>query len=84
MEKILEHLNKSDAEILSELEKQPIPEISSEEDFQKALRQRFSPDRFNTAMQTLNRYGPEEGLRRLKASDPEVAKYIERNRDSPE
>ena len=84
MEKILERLDKSDAEILSELEKQLTPEIPSEEDFQTALRQRFSPERFNTAMQTLNRYGPEEGLRRLKASDPEVAKYIERNTDSPE
>ena len=80
----VKQLTKSDTEIQAELEKQFLQELPSEENFQKALRQRFSPERFNTAMQTLNRYGPEEGLRRLKASDPEVAKYIERNTDSPE
>ena len=47
-------------------------------EFEKRLRESFSPNRFNAAIQTLNRYGPEDGLRRLKASDPEVAKYFER------
>ncbi len=54
------------------------PNLSTNADFEKALRDAFSPKRFNTALQTLNRYGPEEGLRRLKTSDLEVATYIER------
>ena len=39
---------------------------------------RFSPERLNRAMETLNRYGPEEGLRRLQKDDPEIAKQIGR------
>ncbi len=49
-----------------------------EKNIETALREHFSPERFNRALQTLNQYGPEEGLRRLKESDPEVAKQIER------
>jgi hypothetical protein len=61
-------------------ETQPIEEMNvpTDADFETALRQRFSPERFNTAMQTLNRYGTKEGLRRLKESDPEVAAQVER------
>ncbi len=77
-EKVLEHLTKSDADIQAELEKQFLPELPAEEDFEKALRQRFSPERFNRARATLNQYGPEEGLRRLKESDPEMATHVER------
>ncbi len=77
-EKVLEHLTKSDADIQAELEKQILPELPAEEDFEKALRQRFSPERFNRARATLNQYGPEEGLRRLKESDPEIATHVER------
>ena len=29
-------------------------------------------------METLNRYGPEEGIRRLKETDPAVAEQVER------
>ncbi len=47
-------------------------------DFEKTLRERFSPHRFNAATQTLTQYGPQEGLRRLKESDPDIATYIER------
>ena len=54
------------------------PELPSEENLDTVLRQQFSPERFSRAMNTLNQYGPEEGLRRLKHSDPEVAKRIER------
>ncbi len=57
-----------------------VPEISNvlnASALKTEMSQRFSPDRFNTALQTLNRYGPEAGLRRLKASDPEVATYLE-------
>lgn len=55
-----------------------IPNFPSEADFQQTLREHFSPQRFNTAMRTLSRYGPEEGLRRLKDSDPEIATHMER------
>ena len=54
------------------------PKLPTLVEFEKRLRENFSPKRFNTAIQTLNRYGPEEGLRRLKASDPEIAKHFER------
>ena len=54
------------------------PELPTEASLEKMLRNTFSPQRFNTIMQTLQRYGPEEGLRRIKTSDPEVATQIER------
>ncbi len=54
------------------------PELPSRQRLETALREQFSLDRFNRALQTLNQYGPQEGLRRLKDSDPEVAKQIER------
>jgi hypothetical protein len=49
------------------------------------LRGRFSPERYGRAGETLRRYGPEEGLRRLRTSDPEVATEMERllRRDAP-
>lgn len=46
-------------------------------DFETELREHFSPQRFNRAIRTLNQYESEEGLRRLKESDPEVAKRVE-------
>ena len=55
-----------------------VPAFPTDARLETQLRERFSPDRFSTATQTLRRYGPEEGLRRLKASDPEVATHIER------
>lgn len=54
------------------------PKLPTLVEFEKRLRESFSPKRFNAAIQTLNRYGPEDGLHRLKASDPEVAKHFER------
>ncbi len=53
------------------------------DDFENVLREEFNPERFsaqrfNTAMQALKRYGSKEGLRRLKESDPEIATQIER------
>lgn len=76
--KMLETVTKSDAEIKAEIEKQLIPDLLTEADFEKTLRERFTPERFNRALFTLNQYGPEEGLRRLKESDPEIAKHIEK------
>lgn len=80
----MENSLKSDVELEAEFLKlleQSSPEaptLPTIVKFEKDLRERFSPQRFNTAMQTLNHYGPEEGLRRLKESDPEVATHFER------
>jgi hypothetical protein len=49
----------------------------TDEGFVTELQVQFSPERLNTAMKLLNRYGPKEGLRRLKESDPEFAKQVE-------
>lgn len=65
----------------AELLKQHIPDISglpTEAQFLNTLHQHFSPERLNRAMETLNQYGPKEGLRRLKESDPEVVTRLER------
>ena len=39
---------------------------------------RFTQQQLNTALEIINRYGPEEGLRRIKESDPTVATHLER------
>lgn len=39
---------------------------------------RFTPQQLHSALEIINRYGPEEGLRRIKESDPAVAKHLER------
>lgn len=54
------------------------PELPSRQRLESTLRNQFSPERFSRAMKTLTQYGPQEGLRRLKSSDPEVAKQVER------
>lgn len=51
---------------------------STDESLETSLRESFSPTRFTRAMETLNRYGPEEGLRRLKTADPVVAAHVTR------
>ena len=56
----------------------PTTSLPADADFETVLRERFSPARLNRAVETLNRYGPEEGVRRLKASDPELAVQVER------
>jgi hypothetical protein len=53
-------------------------ELLMDEGFKQTLSESFSPERFNRAMQTLNQYGPKEGMRRLKELDPAVATRIER------
>ncbi len=47
------------------------------EGLEASLKEQFSSERFERAMSTLDRYGPEEGLRRLRENDPEVANQIE-------
>ncbi len=74
----------SESTALSTIEIPELPEFPSEEYLKTALSEQFSLERFNRAMQTLNRYGPKEGLRRLKVSDPEVAKRIESTLRSPQ
>ena len=51
---------------------------STDESLETSLRESFSSARFSPALETLNRYGPEEGLRRLKAADPVVAAHVSR------
>ena len=48
--------------------------------FENALKSQFSSERFDRAMDTLEQYGPEKGLRRLRENDPEVAKQVEQSR----
>ena len=76
-------IRESDTDIDTALIELFTPELSEqlklfpEADAETALRARFSHQRFSTALQTLKQYGLEEGLRRLKESDPEIAKQIQ-------
>ncbi len=83
-----------DAEIEAAIEKSLTPQPSDmpmnqpsntpgeiQGNLENALKSQFSSERFDRAMDTLDRYGPEEGLRRLKENDPEVAKQVERHRN---
>ena len=80
----LERAIGSDVELEGKLAEQLAPdalkllELPIEENSETTLRDRFSPERFNNAMQTLSRHGPEEGLRKLKETDPELAQQVER------
>ncbi len=69
--------------VVTEVPPQP-PALPTEAQFEASLKERFSKDRFDRAMDTLDRYGEEEGLRRLKEDDPEVAKQIEASRNGRE
>ena len=82
----------TDAEIEAEIEKslasQPREVLPDERpdtpgeiqsNLEITLKAQFSSERFEQAMSTLDQYGPEEGLRRLRENDPEVAKQIERH-----
>ncbi len=77
----LEQMPQTVEEIEAELLKMlvpDVPELPTETGVENVLRQQFSLQRLGTAMQTLSQYGPEEGMQRLKESDPEVATHIER------
>ena len=71
------NIQQSDIEKLTPTSPEP-PELPTNKRLETELHKQFSPERFHLALQTLNRYGPEEGLRRLKDTDPEVAKQVER------
>ncbi len=77
----LEQTPQTVAEIEAELLKTYFPdltELPTEASIENALSAQFSVQRLSTAMQTLSRYGPKEGMQRLKESDPEVATHVER------
>ena len=76
----LERATKGDTEIGAELEKQLTPELLTTEGVETELSGRFSPERLEKAREVLGRYGPEEGMRRLREDDPEVAAQVERQR----
>lgn len=51
--------------------------LPTAESLETDLREQLSPERFTRAMSLLNRYGPQEGLQRLKETDPALASQIE-------
>ena len=67
-----------DPEIKAKLEKLFTPSLLSEQNIKNVFSEKFSLKRLNHASETLNRYGPEEGLRRLQKEDPEIAKQVGR------
>lgn len=67
-------------EVITKVSKEA-PALPTEEELETTLSEQFSSERFERAMGTLERYGEEEGLRRLKEDDPEVAKQLERQRN---
>lgn len=73
----------SDITTWKDIEKQFMSDIlvpPTTERIEATLIEQFNPEhlkRLSRAMETLNQYGPEEGLRRIKESDPEIAKQLE-------
>jgi hypothetical protein len=63
------------AKSMADVEKQLTPEGIEAE-----LSDGLSPDPFDKAQQLIDEYGIEEGLRRLRESDPEAAQRFERER----
>lgn len=57
------------------------PVLPTDEELETTLSERFSSGRIEQAMSTLERYGPKEGLRHLRESDPEIASQIQQRRD---
>ena len=82
-----------EAEIERSLTSQPpdIPAAPSpdklgeiQSNLEASLKEQFSKGRFDRAMSTLEQHGQEEGLRRLRENDPEVAKQIDQHRKQEE
>lgn len=73
----------SDITTWTDLEKQFMSDIlvpPTTEHIEPTLTEHFNPEhlkRLSRAMETLHQYGPEEGLRKIKESDPEIAKQVE-------
>ena len=92
-----EHAPMTDAEIEAATEKLLTPQRGKalpnkrpdtpseiQSNLENNLKAQFSSERFERAMSTLERHGPEEGLRHLRENDPEVAKQIEQHRKREE
>ena len=58
--------------------KTPTPPTA--ESIEAELSEGVSPERFSKAQQLIDQYGTEEGLRRLRESDPEAARQFQRER----
>ena len=58
--------------------KTPTPPTA--ESIKAQLREQLSPERFDKVQQLIDQYGTEEGLRRLRESDPDAAERFERER----
>ena len=54
-------------------------QVLPEERIKEAVGEQLSPERLEKALSILNQYGPEEGLRRLRQADSEVATQLERH-----
>lgn len=73
----------SDSELEAEIKKLLIPGLPTEpglptdENIEAKFRKQFNSKRLQQAIVTLNRYGPEEGLRKLKDDDIEIAEQFE-------
>ena len=63
---------------MADLEKQLTPQGTEAE-----LSEGLSSERFNNAQQLIDQYGTEEGLRRLRESDPEAARQFESDKSRP-
>ena len=66
-----------EADIEAELQKMFNPEGLTEKRIEQAIQSQLSPELLNRAMNTLKRYGPKEGMERLRAEDPKIAAQIE-------
>ena len=60
---------------VADIEKRLTPE-----GIERELSEGVSPERFSKAQQLIDQYGTEEGLRRLRESDPEAARQFQRER----
>lgn len=68
----------SDTEFEAEIQRLLRPEPPTAEDVGETLHKRFSPEYLQKTFTTLNKYGLEEGLRRLEADDIEMIEQLER------
>lgn len=77
----LEKVVRGDIESVADLEKflaPELPELPMHKQIEKTLREQFTPQRFDRAITTLQKYGIQDGLRRIRKTDSEIAAYLER------
>ena len=74
-----------DAAMSSQPRDIPTPQRpDSPSDMEASLKAQFPSERFERAMDTLEQYGSEEGVRHLRENDPDIAKWIEQHRNREE